>query len=155
MMRLAMRRLAPEVLVALVALAVVLRIGVVVNRPIDPDESQHLHVAWLVAQGRVPYRDFWEHHLPFFHYGLAPLTVWLADRPEVYFAARGLMVAMAALVVALTWRLARRLSADGAVWAAVVLLFLPQFAETSTETRPDVPALLAHLASLLALVRWR
>ena len=57
---------------------------------IDPDESQHLHVAWLIAQGQVPYRDFWEHHLPFFHYAMAPLTAWLAERPEVYFAARGL-----------------------------------------------------------------
>jgi 4-amino-4-deoxy-L-arabinose transferase-like glycosyltransferase len=155
MMRLAMRRLAPEVLAALVALAVVVRVGVIANRPIDPDESQHLHVAWLVAQGQVPYRDFWEHHLPFFHYGIAPLTVWLADQPEVYLAARALMVVMAAVVVALTWQLARRLSLDGAAWTAVVLLFLPQFTETSTETRPDVPALLAYLASLLALVSWR
>jgi dolichyl-phosphate-mannose-protein mannosyltransferase len=150
-----MRRLAPGVLAAVVALAVVLRIGVVINRRIDPDESQHLHVAWLVTQGQVPYRDFWEHHLPFFHYAMAPLTAWFTERPAVYFAARTVMAAMAAVAVVLTWRLARRLSADGAVWAAVVLLFLPQFAETSTETRPDVPALAAHLASLLALVRWR
>ena len=155
MMRLAMRRLAPGILAALMALAVVLRIGVVVNRRIDPDESQHLHVAWLLGQGQVPYRDFWEHHLPFFHYVIAPLTGWLADQPEVYFAARAVMVVMAAVAVGLTWRLARALSASGAVWAVVVLLFLPQFAETSTETRPDVPALVAHLASLLALLRWR
>jgi 4-amino-4-deoxy-L-arabinose transferase-like glycosyltransferase len=155
MMRLAMRRPAPVVLAAVVALAVAVRVGVVMNRSIDPDESQHLHVAWLVAQGQVPYVDFWEHHLPLFHYGFAPLTVWLADRPEVYFAARAVMAVMAAIAVALTWRLARRLSADGAIWAVVVLLFLPQFAETSTETRPDVPALVAHLASLLAVVRWR
>jgi hypothetical protein len=150
-----MRRLAPGIVAALMALALVLRFGVVVNRRIDPDESQHLHVAWLVGQGQVPYRDFWEHHLPFFYYGMAPLTAWLPDRPEVYFAARAVMAAMAAVAVGLTWQLARRLSADGAVWAVVVLLFLPQFAETSTETRPDVPALVAHLASLLTLVRWR
>jgi hypothetical protein len=155
MMRLVMRRLAPGVLAALLVLAVVLRIGVIFNRRIDPDESQHLHVAWLTTQGQVPYRDFWEHHLPFFHYVLAPLTVWWAERPEVYFAARAAMAAMAALVVLLTWRLARCLSTDGAVWASLVLLFLPQFAETSTETRPDVPALVAYLASLLALVYWR
>ena len=155
MMRLGMRRLAPGVLAALVALAVVLRIGVVLNRRIDPDESQHLHVAWLITEGQVPYRDFWEHHLPFFHYAMAPLAAWLTGRPEVYFAARSIMVLLAAVAVVLTWRLARRLSADGAIWAVVVLLFLPQFAETSTETRPDVPALVAHLASLLALVRWR
>src|SRR5262245_20342691 len=155
MMRLVMRRLAPGVLAAALVLAVVLRIGVVLNRRIDPDESQHLHVAWLTTQGQVPYRDFWEHHLPFFHYAMAPLTVWLTDRPEVYFAARAVMVALAGVAVVLTWRLARRLSADGAIWAVMVLLFLPQFAETSTETRPDVPALVAYLAGLLALVRWR
>jgi 4-amino-4-deoxy-L-arabinose transferase-like glycosyltransferase len=86
---------------------------------------------------------------------MAPITLWLAERPSVYFAARCVMVVLAALAVWLTWRLARQLSADGAVWAAVILVFLPQFAETSTETRPDVPALVAHLASLLALVRWR
>jgi 4-amino-4-deoxy-L-arabinose transferase-like glycosyltransferase len=155
MMRLAMRRLAPGILAALLALAVVLRVGVIANRRIDPDESQHLHVAWLITQGQMPYRDFWEHHLPFFHYAVAPLTAWLTDRPEVYFAARGLMVGLAGVAVLLTWRLARRLSPDAAIWAAIVLLFLPQFAETSTETRPDVPALVVHLSSLLALVRWR
>ena len=155
MIRLAMRRLAPGILAALVALALVLRIGVVVNRRIDPDESQHLHVAWLITQGQVPYRDFWEHHLPFFHYAMAPLTALLTERPDVYFGARALMVTMAGVAVVLTWRLARRLSADAAIWTVVVLVFLPQFAEVSTETRPDVPALVAHLAGLLALVRWR
>ena len=88
MMRLAMRRLAPGMLAALVALAWSSGSGSSINRRIDPDESQHLHVAWLLTQGQVPYRDFWEHHLPFFHYAMAPLTAWLADRPEVYFAAR-------------------------------------------------------------------
>src|SRR5215510_6818713 len=155
MMRLAMRRLAPGVLAALLALAVVLRTGVVTNRRIDPDESQHLHVAWLITQGQVPYRDFWEHHLPFFHYAIAPLTAGMTDRPEVYFASRAVMAVLAGITVWLTWLLARRLSVDGAVWAAIILAILPQFAETSTETRPDVPALVAHLLSLVALVRWR
>ena len=155
MMRLAMRRLSPGVLTAVLALAVVLRVGVVANRHIDPDESQHLHVAWLLAQGETPYRDFWEHHLPLFHYVMAPVTTALADRPAVYFAARAMMAALAGIVVWLTWLLTRRLSADGALWAVIVLVFLPQFAETSTEVRPDVPALVAHLLGLVALVRWR
>ena len=154
-MRLGMRRLAPGVLAAIAALSVVLRVGVLLNRRIDPDESQHLHVAWLITQGQVPYRDFWEHHLPFFHYAMAPLMLWFPEGPAVYFAARGVMVLLAAVAMWLTWRLARRLSVDGAVWAVVILALAPQFAETSTETRPDVPALAAHLASLLALATWR
>src|SRR6185369_17742565 len=131
MMRLGMRRLAPGVLAAIAALSVVLRVGVLLNRRIDPDESQHLHVAWLITQGQVPYRDFWEHHLPFFHYAMAPLMLWFPEGPAVYFAARGVMVLVAAVAVWLTWRLARRLSADGAVWAVVILALAPQFAETS------------------------
>jgi hypothetical protein len=83
------------------------------------------------------------------------LTAELLDRPEVYFAARAVMTILAALAVWFTWVLARRLSVDGAVWAAVILALLPQFAETSTETRPDVAALVGHLLSLVALVRWR
>jgi 4-amino-4-deoxy-L-arabinose transferase-like glycosyltransferase len=154
-MRLAMRRVPAPVVLALAGLAVLLRAGVAANRMIDPDESQHLHVAWRVAQGQVPYRDFWEHHLPLFHYLVAPLTTALADRPEIYFAARGLMVLATAGVVLVTWRLARRLSTGTGAWAVAVLLALPQFAETATEARPDVPALLAHLLGLLALVRWR
>jgi 4-amino-4-deoxy-L-arabinose transferase-like glycosyltransferase len=141
--------------VALVLLAVAARTGVVLNRAIDPDESQHLHVAWRIAQGQVPYRDFWEHHLPAFHGLMAPLTAALTDRTEIYFAGRVLMAALAGGAVLVTWRIARRLSGPAAAWAVAVLLVLPQFAETSTETRPDVPALLAHLLSLLALLRWR
>jgi 4-amino-4-deoxy-L-arabinose transferase-like glycosyltransferase len=150
-----MRRLAPGVLAVVLALAVVLRAGAVANRHIDPDESQHLHVAWLLSQGSVPYRDFWEHHLPFFHYAMAPLTASFADRPDVYFAARAVMATLAGVAIGLTWLLARRLSAGGAVWAVIILAFLPQFTETSTEVRPDVPALVAYLLSLVTLVRWR
>jgi Dolichyl-phosphate-mannose-protein mannosyltransferase len=140
------------VFAALLALAAVVRLGVVVNRPLDPDESQHLHTAWLVSQGRVPYRDFWEHHTPGFFYLMAPLTRWLAEQPTVYLGGRLLMTVAALGALALTWRLARRLAPP--VAAVTLLAFLPQFAETSTETRPDVPALVAWLASVVAVVRW-
>lgn len=38
------------------------------------DHAEHLHAAWLVWQGEVPYRDFFEHHNPLLWYILAPLT---------------------------------------------------------------------------------
>ncbi len=37
-----------------------------VNKPFNPDELQHLHIAWLIAQGKIVYRDFWEHHGPLY-----------------------------------------------------------------------------------------
>jgi hypothetical protein len=102
---------------AIAALSVVLRIGVLLNRRIDPDESQHLHVAWLITQGRS--RTAISGSTTF----RSSTTPWRPDavalrEPAVYFAARGMVVPSRPLAVWPTWRLARRLSADGAVWAA-------------------------------------
>ena len=95
------------VFVASLVLVAVIRVGVVLNRAIDPDESQHLHTAWQVALGWVPYRDFWEHHMPAFYYLAAPLTLRFTDSPTVYLAGRTLMTAAATLALVLTWRPAR------------------------------------------------
>ena len=143
-------------LLALVAAAAVLVwVGTVANTALDPDESQHLHAAWLVGQGQAPFAEFWEHHSPLLYYLLAPLTRGLADSPAVYFGGRALMALTAAAALCLVYRLAVRLSPGAALAAVTLLAFLPRFVQHATEVRPDVPALVAWLGALLALVRWR
>ena len=143
-------------LLALVAVtAGLVWVGTVLDKALDPDESQHLHAAWLVGQGQAPFADFWEHHSPLLYYLLAPLTRWLAESPAVYLAGRALMGLTAAAALFLVYRLAVRLSPGAAVAAVTLLAFLPRFVEHATEVRPDVPALAAWLGALLALVRWR
>lgn len=122
---------------------------------IDPDESQHLHAAWLVASGRAPYRDFWENHTPLFYYLLAPLMWSFTDRPAVYTAGRAMMALLTIPTLVLVYRLARRLGSRVAALAVLLLAVQSRFAEYTTQVRPDVPALIAWLATLLALVRWR
>jgi hypothetical protein len=145
----------PVILASLFGLAVAIRIGIVWHARLDPDESEHLHAAWLVGDGRVPFLDFWDHHAPLFFYLLAPLTRALADSPHVYVAARLVMAATSVLALVLVYRLARRLSAEAAIAAVLLLAFLSAFADQTTEVRPDVPALVGWLGTLLALVRWR
>ena len=38
------------------------------------DHAEHLHSSWLVWQGKIPYRDFFEHHNPLMWYILAPIV---------------------------------------------------------------------------------
>jgi 4-amino-4-deoxy-L-arabinose transferase-like glycosyltransferase len=140
---------------ALLALAALVWIGTVANKELNADESQHLQAAWLVAQGRVPFADFWEHHSPLLYYLLAPLTRVFAESPAVYFAGRTLMVTAAAPALALVYRLGRRLSAGAALAAVALLAVLPRFVELTVEVRPDAPALACSLAAILAIVRWR
>lgn len=139
----------------LLGLAVAVRAGVVLNRSLDPDESQHLHAAWMVSQGQVPFLDFWEHHSPLLYYFLAPLTRLFAESPAVYFAGRVAMLLPAGVALLLAYRLARRVSVRAAMAGVALLAFLPEFVEHTTEVRPDVPALAAWLGSLLALTRRR
>ena len=35
------------------------------NVPPNGDNVEHLHVSWLISQGYIPYRDFFQHHNPF------------------------------------------------------------------------------------------
>src|ERR1051325_2332738 len=64
--------LAHIVIVSLVVASYVLRLWFLKVRQFDPDEFEHLHAAWLIAQGNLPYVDFFEHHTPWFHFFLAP-----------------------------------------------------------------------------------
>lgn len=145
----------PVVFLALIAFAAVVRAGVVLNTALDPDESQHLHTAWLVGEGQRPFADFWEHHTPLLHYLLAPLTWWWSDSPAVYYAARVVMTLFAAVALLLLYRLVRRLSATAAMASVVLLAVLPRFVENTTEVRPDVPGLAVWIGSLTALAIWR
>ena len=54
------------------------RLQLLMVRAFDADELQHLHSAWLVSEGFLPYRDYFQHHTPGLHYLLGPLF-WLAD----------------------------------------------------------------------------
>lgn len=78
---------------AAVALACIL-VGIfhLLQAPPNDDDVYHLHSIWLVSQGYVPYRDFYELHFPGMWVVATPLA-WLArDGVTFLLAARLLMV---------------------------------------------------------------
>lgn len=52
------------------------------------DHAEHLHAAWLVWLGKVPYRDFFEHHNPLFWYFLAPVTAAFYQNALILYVSR-------------------------------------------------------------------
>jgi len=158
-----MRARAPLVVLAL-ALAVVpflLRFPLLRSRGFNPDELEHLHFSWCVAQGKVPYVDYFDHHTPWLHLALAGLvsrydTASSEDEAvETLFAARRAMLPWAALTLALTAVLAGRRAGAAAAWIAPVLLtHFAWFLSKGLEVRPDGPAAALFLAGVV-LVRGR
>lgn len=129
-------------------------------RGIDPDEFEHLHAAYMVHRGEVPYRDFFEHHGPALYYLLQPLFWWRGAAHSVLWLARLVSCSCALGILWLTWRIAERLNGRPAGLVAVTLLaWTTIFQAKGIELRPDVPAALLITGCLaLALgesVRWQ
>src|SRR4051794_36772330 len=68
----------PDSVFLLSAIVVLLlaRLPSIPVRFFDPDELEHARAAFSVFEGLVPYRDFFEHHTPWYHYLLAAFFRW-------------------------------------------------------------------------------
>lgn len=113
------------------------------NRGIDPDELEHLHAAYCVWRGEVPYRDFFEHHGPALYYCLWPLLEICGPKLSVLWIGRLAMWCCALATLWLTGRLASRWGGLRAGLLAMCLLaWTTIFQAKGIELRPDVPAML-------------
>ncbi|MBN2575610.1 MAG: glycosyltransferase family 39 protein [Deltaproteobacteria bacterium] len=136
------------------------RLPIIPIRSFDPDEFQHAHAAWCVWKGMLPYKDFFEHHTPWYYYTLSPFFRWFevdvafASAKHFLMFGRGLSLALtvlAVLVVILIGRLweERRVG----LVAGLFLVGQPVFFEKTLEIRPDVLALPFYLGALWFLLR--
>jgi hypothetical protein len=102
----------------------------------DDDEFQHAHMAWLIARGEVPHRDFFEHHLPLYHLVLAPFTLGNPG-PERLPLLRGISVLLLVGAVGLGGMLLRLRT--GARQPAVLawMVCSPIFLIKMIEVRPE------------------
>lgn len=117
------------------------------------DEFEFARDTRWVAQGMVPYRDFWEHHVPLVWGLFSPVV--MGDGPQFPWAILKLRLVQLVLLVALfvvLERLLRRMDLGVEVrWAILLLLASsPGFLSFAVEYRLDVPANLLFFLSLLA-----
>ena len=75
------RRVMLAIAVALTA-ALVRLIPLQFLHPLNWDELEFWRATAWIGEGRLPYRDFWEHHTPLMWMLFAPFT-WLTDSPGV------------------------------------------------------------------------
>src|SRR5262249_2596923 len=118
---------------------------------------------WCVSKGLIPYRDFFEHHTPLLYFSLAPVFVRYraetdaAEATRLWFACRVAMWLLLTTSVALVAELGR-MWRDRATGLLAAFLFASsiQVLDTALELRPDIPALVCWLASLVfAIHSWR
>jgi hypothetical protein len=124
-------------------------------RYIDTDEIEHLHSAWHVSIGHVPYVDFFEHHHALLWYCLAPVLALLNQSAQTVVTMRMLWIPVTAAIARATYLLALEAGAtrDTARLAVMLLLSMTTFVYVAIEIRPGVPQTLFMVVSALYLVR--
>lgn len=149
-------------LVAIVTITgfLVLQAVLAVHRAYDADEWLTMHGAWSIAQGLVPYRDYFEHHAPLWHLILSGLARSLHPETSAWAAVATLtatrlwLVTWYGLALALTWQVVRHWRDAQTAWVATALLAThATYGEKMLEIRPDVPFQVFWLGALLALSR--
>jgi hypothetical protein len=146
-------------LVATVVLLIA-RLPIIPVRFFDPDELEHSHAAWSLFRGLLPYRDFFEHHTPWYYFALSPFFHGFAVDQSFESARRFLIFArvlsllLTGLSAVLAFRVGR-LAADRRIGllTALFLLAQPVLIQKTLEIRPDVPALAFFLGALGLLLR--
>src|SRR5262245_27399228 len=118
------------------------------------DEFQYAHAAWLIAQGQVPYRDFFEVHFPLVYQVLAPVFLVAGDDPSAVLGLRAGMLVFLALTGGAAMLANRERGPIAMLAAPLVLLMLPPFLIFATEIRPD-PVAFALFSASLAAIRVR
>jgi hypothetical protein len=129
-------------------------------RSFDPDEFEHSHAAWCMSKGMLPYRDFFEHHTPWYYYLLRPffhafdVAGSLESARHFFLFGRVLSLALTALSVFLVARIGHLWQdRKTGVLAALLLVSQPVFFEKAIEMRPDVLALPMFAGCLWLLLR--
>ena len=142
------------IVLALILLALLIRVPQVVNWRLERDETEHLHAAWAVAHGQVPYRDFWQLHPPLLYYLMAPVLALMGEDLRVIYVGRGLMLLCILLILLQLYRIARAcFDALTGLLAVLLLSYLLLYWSAAYEFRPDIPQTLLILMSLWRFMR--
>jgi Dolichyl-phosphate-mannose-protein mannosyltransferase len=120
----------------------------------DHDEFEHIHSAWYIANGYLPYLDFFQNHNPLLWYLFAPIIKAFGDTMTSIFAIRLLTFAFMAGTLGLTFEISRKLtgSRQTSLLATLLLLSSGFFVISSLEIRPDVPQMFFGLLSIYYLI---
>lgn len=141
-------------LTCVLALLAALALYVSLNKHIDPDEFEHIHSAWYVKNGYVPYRDFYQCHNPLFWYMMAPFIYLLGESIGTVIKLRVMIFMFTMGIAFFTYLTAKKAtgSKETGLLSAALLLSTVIFVSKGIEIRPDVPQVFFGLVALYFLL---
>lgn len=120
------------------------------------DEFEHIHSAWYVQNGAVPYRDFFQNHHPLLWYLTVPFLAGFGHTTALVEAMRLLNFLPLLGIAAMIYLVAKHAthSRESALLSVLLLLSLRWFVRVGIEFRPDIPQVLFSLVSIRFVLRY-
>ncbi|MBR2274209.1 MAG: glycosyltransferase family 39 protein [Alphaproteobacteria bacterium] len=88
------------------------------------DNVEHLHATWLVAHGKIPYLDFFQHHNPLLWYTFAPIITQTTNLLHLLDMAHSIGLVAGILTFFIVYKICRRYFASKALPILLALLIL-------------------------------
>lgn len=136
-----------------IAIATVLfmRLHLSLSRAFDPDEFAHLHWAYLILSGNVPYRDFFFIILPAYQVFLLPIFLF-GQSAITPIAARLLQFVLYIFTAILVYRVSLSFfkKQTGAFLSVLLFITFPMTIDKTIDIRPDMLMIAMILLSMLA-----
>ena len=137
---------------AVAAMAVLMSCG----KQIDSDEIEHLHTAWLMVNGQLPYVDFHQHHPPALWWLLAPLTRLVTHGTVAIDIARIIAIMLTGCACLAVVSITRRIHQQPHAWLWAMGLCFGIFKPGDfSRLRPDLPATVCVMVAIALLCGQR
>ena len=109
------------------------------HQPKTGDDVEHLHSAWLVFNGKVPYNDFFQHHNPLLWYIYAPLLGFMAYDIAVFDVVRIISTLILFLNLYIIWLIVKRFMSNSymASLISIASIFPSYVIYSGQDFRPD------------------
>jgi len=127
----------------------------ITNTSFDHDEIEHLHASWLIANGSMPYIDFFEHHHPTLWFMLSPLMAVISNYSIATIGIRFLFIINLLLSATLLYTFNKEfIQSNYSHWIIIALISSFAFMRNMIQLRPDPLMVIALCYCVLNLCRW-
>ena len=132
-------------------------LGLIFTKYTIIDGFEHMRMSWLVSQGYVPYRDFFEHHHPLLWYIYLPFTILIPHNIMIaFYFSRVFSLALSVLMLFIICKIIKRYFGGKEVipyFLVLILAFYPSW-WTFTSLKPEILARPLYFLGIYLFFRY-
>ena len=142
------------ILLVIIGAMLILKLSMSLNRQFDPDEFAYLHWAYLLTQGKLPYKDFFFIIAPSFLQFLTPLFL-LPQGPLIALVGRLVMYLVYLGTLGILYIFTKCITKNTITALLTVLIFtvFPMTFDKTIEIRPDMVMVLLFFVGIDLLLK--